>query len=294
LAGVSIVKAILGIHRAAPLRWVGNGFPVHTLFSYEDLGEQLSPFLLLDHAGPAEFAPTEHTRGVAEHPHRGFETVTIVYEGELEHHDSAGNGGRIGAGDVQWMTAAGGLMHEENHSESFARRGGTLEMAQLWVNLPARSKMSRPSYQTLLAKQIPSIDLPRQAGALRVIAGEYAGRKGPARTFTAMHVWDMRLHEDGQLSVPVTPGYSTAVAVLSGRVLINAAERAEADSVVVFERAGDELLLKGETGTRMLLLSGQPLNEPIVGYGQFVMNTPEEIQQAISDLHRGHFGRPVP
>ena len=196
------MRTILAVHRAAPTHWVGNGFPVRTLFSYEELGEELSPFLMLDHAGPMKFPPTEYTRGVGEHPHRGFETVTIVYDGEIEHQDSAGNGGRIGAGDVQWMTAAGGIQHEENHSKDFARSGGTLEMAQLWVNLPARSKMSPAGYQTLLDKDIPSISLPQEAGTLRVIAGEYAGQKGPARTFTAMNVWRSEEHTS-ELQSPI-------------------------------------------------------------------------------------------
>lgn len=284
------MRTILGVHRAAPPHWVGNGFPVRTLFSYEGLGEELSPFLMLDHAGPMKFSPTESTRGVGEHPHRGFETVTIVYDGELEHHDSAGNGGRIGAGDVQWMTAGGGIMHEENHARDFARRGGTLEMAQLWVNLPARSKMSPPGYQTLLDQDIPSISLPQEAGTVRVIAGEYAGQKGPARTFTAMNVWDLRLRAGGQVNVPVPQGHSAAVVVLKGRVLVNGTEKAETDDIVVFERDGGEVALNAEADTKLLLLSGEPLNEPIVGYGPFVMNTPEEIQQAIDDLHRGDFG----
>jgi redox-sensitive bicupin YhaK (pirin superfamily) len=174
------MRKIVEIHRAGPPHWVGDGFPVRSVFTYDGLGEALSPFLLLDHAGPAQFSPTDRARGVGEHPHRGFETVTIVYEGEVEHRDSAGNGGRIGPGDVQWMTAASGILHEEYHSRDFARTGGTFEVAQLWVNLPARSKMAPPEYQTLLNQDIPAVTLPDNAGVLRVIAGEFNGRKGPA------------------------------------------------------------------------------------------------------------------
>ena len=285
------MRTILGIHRAAPLHWVGNGFPARTLFTYERLGEALSPFLMLDHAGPVEFPPAEYTRGVGEHAHRGFETVTIVFEGEIEHRDSAGNSGRIGPGDVQWMTAARGIMHEEFHSLDFAGRGGTLHIAQLWVNLPARSKMSAPKYQTLLAQEIPTLDLPEVRGALRVIAGDYAGTLGPARTFTPVNVWDVRLRADARWSLPIAAGQTASIAVLSGTIVVNHVERVGADSVVVFERDRGEIIVDVDVDAHLLVLSGQPLNEPIAGYGPFVMNTAEEIQQAITDLHRGEFGQ---
>jgi quercetin 2,3-dioxygenase len=180
----SAMKRVMAVHGSPAGHWVGDGFPVRSLFSYHTLGKELSPFLLLDYAGPAEFAPAERPRGVGEHPHRGFETVTIVYQGEVEHRDSAGNGGRIGPGDVQWMTAAAGLMHEEFHSRRFTREGGTMEMAQLWVNLPAKDKGSAPHYQPIVARDIPGVDLPDGAGRVRVIAGNYEGRRGPARTYT--------------------------------------------------------------------------------------------------------------
>ena len=187
------MKEILGVHGAPPRHWVGDGFPVRSLFSYADMGQQLSPFLLLDYAGPAEFAPTTGRRGVTGHPHRGFETVTIVYQGEVEHRDSTGSGGTIGPGDVQWMTAGAGILHEEFHSERFAKTGGTLEMVQLWVNLPAKDKMTAPRYQTLLDRDIPVVDLPHHAGHLRLIAGEYSAQRGPARTFSPIDVRDVRL-----------------------------------------------------------------------------------------------------
>jgi redox-sensitive bicupin YhaK (pirin superfamily) len=174
------MKQVLSILRKPPVHWVGDGFPVRTVFSFDTLGYRISPFLLLDYAGPAKFAPADKPRGVDEHPHRGFETVTIVYQGELEHRDSAGNRGRISPGDVQWMTAASGVVHEEKHSPEFTRRGGTLEMAQLWLNLPSRFKMGPPAYQTILDRDIPSVELPNDAGRVRVIAGEFGGVKGPA------------------------------------------------------------------------------------------------------------------
>ncbi len=285
------MRKIVEIHRAAPPHWVGDGFPVRSVFSYDGLGEALSPFLLLDHAGPARFSPTDHRRGVGEHPHRGFETVTIVYEGEVEHHDSAGNGGRIGPGDVQWMTAASGILHEEYHSRDFARNGGTFEVAQLWVNLPARFKMAPPGYQTLLNRDIPEVKLPGGAGALRVIAGEFQGNKGPARTFTPINVWDVRLSAGAHVELPVPEGHGLALVVLQGKVGVNEAETAAADEVVIFERGEGGITLDAKAETKVLLLSGEPLNEPIAGHGPFVMNTYEEIQQAFADYHHGRLGK---
>lgn len=287
------MRTIVEIHRAGPQHWVGDGFPVRSVFSYDGLGKELSPFLLLDHAGPARFSPTDRLRGVGEHPHRGFETVTIVYEGELEHRDSAGNGGRIGAGDVQWMTAASGILHEEYHSHDFARAGGTLEMAQLWVNLPARSKMAPPGYQSLLDRDIPAVKLESETGVLRVIAGEYQGHQGPARTFTPINVWDLRLQAQGHANLPLPDGHTVALVVLQGKVRVNGAETADAEEVVVFERGQGEITVEANTDAKVLLLSGEPLNEPIVGQGPFVMNTHDEIQQAFADYHQGRLGKAV-
>ncbi|HTE15296.1 MAG TPA: pirin family protein [Burkholderiales bacterium] len=289
------MRKIASIHRAGSQHWVGDGFPVRSIFSYDGLGKELSPFLLLDHAGPAKFAPTAGQRGVGEHPHRGFETVTIVYEGELEHRDSAGNGGRIGPGDVQWMTAASGILHEEYHSHDFARTGGTLEMAQLWVNLPARSKMAAPGYQTVLDQDIPAVTLDGDAGVLRVIAGDYRSHKGPAKTFTSMNVWDLRLRAGGNVTLPLAEGHTVALVVLKGKVRINGSETADAEEVVVFERGQGqgEISVEASTDAKVLLLSGEPFNEPIVGNGPFVMNTYEEIEQAYTDYHQGRLGKAV-
>lgn len=288
------MRTIAAIQRAAPVHWVGNGFPARTLFSYERFGPALSPFLMLDHAGPTDFPPSEIPRGVGQHAHRGFETVTLVFEGEVEHRDSAGNSGHIGPGDVQWMTAAGGLMHEEHHSHDFSRRGGTLHAVQLWVNLPARAKMSQPAYQTLSAASIPRTDLPDGRGSLRIVAGAYDNRRGPARTFTPLNVWDVCASADARWSVPIAAGQTGALAVLSGMIVVNHAERVGADNIVVFDRDQGEIVIDVENDAHLLVLSGEPLNEPIVGHGPFVMNTTEEIQQAITALHRGDFGQVRP
>ncbi len=285
------MKKILGVYDAPAQHWVGDGFPVRSLFSYNSQGQQLSPFLLLDHAGPHRFGPAARPRGVGEHPHRGFETVTIVYDGEVEHRDSTGAGGRIGPGDVQWMTAAAGILHEEFHSHAFTRAGGTLEMVQLWVNLPAKDKMSPPTYQTLLDRDIPAVALADDAGTLRVIAGEYAGRRGPARTFTPIDVWDLRLHAGRSAHFTVTEGHTLALVVLHGTLLVNDGEVARAGQMVLLDRTGTGLSLEANSEASVLLLGGEPIDEPIVGYGPFVMNTSAEIEQAMQDFGSGRFGR---
>ena len=285
------MKNIIGIYTSPHMHWVGDGFPVRTLFSYDNLAKHFSPFLLLDHAGPAEFTPTTERRGVGQHPHRGFETVTIVYKGELEHRDSTGSGGKIGAGDVQWMTAASGILHEEFHSEGFAKSGGTLEMVQLWVNLPARDKMADPGYQTLLDADIPSIALKNNAGRLRLIAGEFDGQTGPARTFTPIDVWDLRLNGGQALTLDLHEGRNTALVILRGTVQVNGLESVGEGQLVLFERQGDQLSLQASADAVVLLLSGEPIDEPIVGHGPFVMNTEQEIHQAFADFQSGRFGR---
>lgn len=285
------MKNIIGIYTSPHMHWVGDGFPVRTLFSYDNLAKHISPFLLLDHAGPAEFTPTTERRGVGQHPHRGFETVTIVYKGELEHRDSTGSGGKIGAGDVQWMTAASGILHEEFHSEGFAKSGGTLEMVQLWVNLPARDKMADPGYQTLLDADIPSIALKNNAGRLRLIAGEFEGQTGPARTFTPIDVWDLRLNGGQALTLDLHEGRNTALVILRGTVQVNGLESVGEGQLVLFERQGDQLSLQASADAVVLLLSGEPIDEPIVGHGPFVMNTEQEIHQAFADFQSGRFGR---
>ncbi|MBT1266193.1 pirin family protein [Pseudomonas sp. VS38] len=285
------MKKIIGIYTSPRAHWVGDGFPVRTLFSYDTMGKQISPFLLLDHAGPAAFTPTEQRRGVGQHPHRGFETVTIVYKGEVEHRDSTGAGGTIGPGDVQWMTAARGIIHEEFHSEAFARSGGALEMVQLWVNLPARDKMTDAGYQTILDGDIPTLPLADNAGSLRLIAGEFDGVKGPARTFTPIDVWDMRLKAGRSVTLDLHAGRNTALVILRGTVRINGTEVAREGQLALFERDGTQLRLESSDDAMVLLLSGEPIDEPIVGHGPFVMNTEQEIHQAFADYQSGQFGQ---
>jgi redox-sensitive bicupin YhaK (pirin superfamily) len=285
------MKKVLGVYSAPRPHWVGDGFPARSLFSYSTHGQHLSPFLLLDYAGPYRFEPTDQRRGVGQHPHRGFETVTIVYEGELEHHDSTGAGGHISAGDVQWMTAGAGILHEEYHAPSFARSGGTLDMVQLWVNLPATDKMATPGYQTLLDRDIPRVALPDGAGTVRVIAGSFEGHAGPARTFTPMDVWDLRLKQGHQTPLEVAAGRTLALVVLKGSVTVNDQQVAHEAQLVMLDRDGRGVSIVADTDATVLLLSGEPIDEPIVGYGPFVMNTDAEIAQAMRDFNSGRFGR---
>ena len=285
------MKELAFIKRSNEKHWVGDGFPVRSIFSYNDIAEEMSPFLLMDHAGPANFPATSHQLGVGQHPHRGFETVTIVYEGGVSHKDSSGGGGTIGPGDVQWMTAASGLIHEEYHSPAFAKQGGAFEMVQLWVNLPARDKMTAPGYQGITAGEIPQVALPEGAGEVRVIAGNYDDTHGPARTFTPMNVWDMRLNAHHQVSLDLPEGHTTALFVIKGAIRLGNHHSVRTAELAVMERRGSQLVIDVEADTTLLLLNGAPLNEPIVGHGPFVMNTHEEIIQAINDYNSGRFGQ---
>ncbi len=289
-AATQTAKALRRIHRSSDTHWVGNGFPVRSVFDYNGLGREMSPFLLLDYATPHEFSPGNERRGVGAHPHRGFETVTVAYQGELEHRDSSGGGGKIGPGDVQWMTAAGGIVHEEIHSAEFTRNGGTLEMVQLWVNLPAKFKGEKPGYQTLSKSDIPEVPLPNDAGQLRVIAGEFDGRRGPARTFTPILLGDLRLRHGKSVRVPVPAGFTTALLVRNGEVHVGNGDRATDGDLAVFERTGDWIEVRADADARLLLLAGEPILEPVVGHGPFVMNSRAEIQQAFEDYQLGRMG----
>jgi quercetin 2,3-dioxygenase len=277
------MKNVLSIHRQSEGHWVGDGFPVHTVLDYQRHPE-LSPFLLLDHAGPADFAPAEKARGVGWHPHRGFETVTVVLDGEVDHQDTAGNGGRIRTGDVQWMTAGSGLLHKEMHSDAFTRRGGRFQALQLWVNLPAKSKMTPPRYQTLLAADIPVVD------SVRVIAGEFRGVRGPARTFTPVNLLEAHLRAGQQLRLNLRDGFNAALYIVQGRTSVNG-EAANEGELVVLDRKGDEVLIDGVSEATVFVMNGAPIDEPVAGYGPFVMNTAQEIQQAFRDYHAGGLGR---
>ena len=284
------MKKVLGRYGNDRGHWVGDGFPVRSLFSYDSVGKQVSPFLLLDYAGPHNFEPTTARRGVGQHPHRGFETVTIVYDGEVEHRDSTGQGGVIGPGDVQWMTAGGGILHEEFHSPAFARTGGPFRMVQLWVNLPAKDKMTRPGYQSILNADIPSVALPDNAGTARIIAGAMDGSKGPASTFTPINVWDVRLNQDAETTLNLPEGHTAIVVVLSGRVTVNGDQPAGAAEALLLDRKGDSVTLHADADATLLILTGEPIDEPIVGYGPFVMNSEDEIRTAITDFNSGRFG----
>ncbi|CAH0064785.1 MAG TPA: quercetin 2,3-dioxygenase [Pseudomonas sp.] len=285
------MKRVTGTYSAPRPHWVGDGFPARSMFSYNTHGQHLSPFLLLDYVGPYSFAPSDTPRGVGQHPHRGFETVTIVYEGEVAHRDSTGAGGTIGPGDVQWMTAASGILHEEFHTPEFSRRGGTLDMVQLWVNLPAQDKMGAPGYQTLLDAQIPSVELPDGAGRVRVIAGRFDNHAGPARTHTPMDVWDIRLRQGHHAELPVADGRTLALVVLKGTVRFNSGQPVGEAQLVTFDRSGEDVFVDADSDATVLLLSGEPIDEPVVGYGPFVMNSQAEIAQAVNDFNSGRFGQ---
>lgn len=281
------MKKVLGVYSAPRPHWVGDGFPVRSMFSYNSHGKQLSPFLLLDHAGPIDFNPAKKPRGVGQHPHRGFETVTIVYKGEVAHHDSTGQGGLIGPGDVQWMTAGAGILHEEFHSEEFTRTGGAMEMVQLWVNLPAKDKMTAPGYQAIRNADIPVVALPDQAGTVRVIAGSFDGHAGPAHTFSPMNVWDLRLAQGGVTELTLPDGWNSALIVLHGTVLVNGETVSRESQMVLLDASGSKVALEANNDGVVLLLSGEPIDEPIVGHGPFVMNSEEEIVQAFTDFKNG-------
>lgn len=289
------MKSVSFIQRNTQGHWVGDGFPVRTLFSYNDDPAAFSPFLMLDYGGPVVFEPTTHRRGVGAHPHRGFETVTIVYDGEVTHRDSSGGGGTIGPGEVQWMTAAAGIVHEEFHSEAYARRGGPFRMVQLWVNLPARDKMAPPGYQGITAAQIPTLPLTdasgADAGTVRPIAGGFDGATGPAKTFTAMQVWDVQLKAGHTVTLPAPEGHTTVPLVYQGRVKTADGQEAGDAEMIVYTRDGEGVQLTALADTTLLWLCGEPIDEPVVGYGPFVMNTPQEIQQAFVDFQSGRMGR---
>ncbi|USA46759.1 pirin family protein [Acinetobacter sp. C26M] len=284
------MKKILGVYQNKHMHWVGDGFPVYNLFSYDRLGQSLSPFLLLDYAAPYRFDPTTAQHGVGSHPHRGFETVTIAYKGEVTHKDSSGGGGTIKAGDVQWMTAGGGILHQEFHSPEFAHQGGLFEMVQLWVNLPAHSKMTPAKYQAIEADQIQHIKLDDAGSEMRVIAGQYQDTAGAATTFSPVNVWDGTIVQGQEHTFYATEGHTALLVLLSGQVILNESQSIEAPSLVVLSREEIDFSIKAEQDSKFLILTGQPLNEPIEGYGPFVMNSKAEIVEAVRDFNSGKFG----
>ncbi len=268
--------------------WVGDGFPVRSLFSYHGDTDAISPFLLFDYAGPWNFEPTSgEPRGVGQHPHRGFETVTIVYDGEVSHRDSTGGGGTIGTGEVQWMTAGSGIIHEEFHSPGFSKTGGPFRMVQLWVNLPAKDKMAPAEYQAITRDMIPEVTL--DGGRARIIAGELSDTKGPARTFSPVNLWDVRLDADAEITLPLPDGHTSMIAVLSGHVTIDGKGVGEAE-IARFSVDGEGVTVKADGDAMLLVLTGEPIDEPVVGHGPFVMNSEAEIRQAFTDFNSGRFG----
>jgi redox-sensitive bicupin YhaK (pirin superfamily) len=285
-------RQIDAIYAASPPHWVGDGFRVRGYFSaIRDAQRKLSPFLLLDYHAPHDYAPTTNPRrGVGPHPHRGFETVTLAFQGSVAHHDSAGNGGVIGPGDVQWMTAGSGILHREYHEEQFARRGGTMHMAQIWVNLPRAHKLEAPRYQTLPAEGMGQVALPDEAGLVRVIAGQYAGTRGPAKTFTPVTMLDVRLNAGGRFEHALPARHNAALLVMKGELAIDEQARATSESLVLFAHEGERIALQARSAAHLLVLAGEPIDEPVVAYGPFVMNSEREIEQAITDFERGRFG----
>lgn len=283
------VKKLKFTRKRSGMHWVGDGFPVVSVFSYDELGKELDPFLLLDYAEPYTFEPGYAKRGVAAHPHRGFETVTFAFQGEIAHRDSTGSGGLIGPGDVQWMTAGSGLLHEEFHSETFTKSGGIFRMAQLWVNLPAKHKNTPPRYQSIGKGDIPVVNLPDEAGQLRVVAGRFGDTAGPAETFTPIDLWDLYLRGGRCVTLPVPDGHTTAVLVMSGQVSSDQTNLGPS-LLAVFEREGTEIKLSVERDSQLLLMGGEPIGEPIVGHGPFVMNSREEIVEAFRDYEAGSMG----
>lgn len=269
---------------------VGDGFRVFNYIPGANIPQQrISPFLLLDFNAEYDFGPSDHIRGVDVHPHKGFETVTIAYKGSIAHHDSSGNSGIINSGDVQWMTAGDGILHKEYHEETFSKTGGPFEMVQLWVNLPKKDKSTPAHYQALTADGMGKVELPDQAGVVNVIAGNFNGVAGPAETYTPLNLFDIKLNEGGELTTNITAGHNTALLVVNGSIEVNG-EIAGEHSFVLFENKGEEIQIKANQKSVILLLSGEPINEPIVSYGPFVMNTEQEIHQAIDDFNSGKFG----
>lgn len=281
-------KPLIGTYSPGSIHMVGNGFHVRNLFPSNDLGEHLSPFLLLDYAGPSTYGPTQEPRGVGEHPHRGFETVTICYQGRIAHRDSAGHSGVIGPGDVQWMTAGSGVVHEEMHEKDFAAAGGTLQMVQLWVNLPKAHKMTSPKYQDITKDRIPVVEV---GGArVRVIAGEFQGQRGPAETFSPLNVWDVQVPAGERLEFELPAGQNAGWVVLDGATSVNGSESVSDAQMAWLDPEGRSVQVQAEADTRAVFLSGEPLGDPVVSHGPFVMTSQAEIVQAIRDYQSGKMG----
>lgn len=270
--------------------WVGNGFKVHNFFPYLLDEQRMSPFFLLDYNAKMFFPPSDTPQGVGSHPHRGIETVTVAYYGKVAHHDSTGNGGVISEGDLQWMTAGGGILHKEYHEKEFNKSGGDLQMAQIWINLPQKAKWTPPKYQTLMHEHLPKFQLPGDAGVVEVIAGNYQGLDGIASTFSPIEMYNIKLKDKGQIEMNLPSHYNTGILLVQGSAKINDNTIAPADHFILFGNDGEKITLQTQDDTILLVLSGEPLNEPIAAGGPFVMNTHDEIAQAYRDFYEGKFG----
>ncbi|MES2762764.1 MAG: pirin family protein [Bacteroidota bacterium] len=270
--------------------FVGDGFRVHNFIPYKLDMQRMSPFIMLDYGSKFYFPPADKPRGVNVHPHRGFETVTIAYKGKVAHNDSSGNSGVISEGDVQWMTAASGILHKEFHEENFSKTGGDFQMVQLWVNLPAKDKMSKPKYQGITNQQIQKVELPDNGGEIEVIAGQYKETKGTASTFTPVHLFNVKLNKGTSTDFSFPSNYNTALLVVEGKVTVNGTETVPTDHFVVFQNNAEAFTVEASENAIVLILSGEPINEPIAAQGPFVMNTRAEIVQAIEDFNMGKFG----
>jgi redox-sensitive bicupin YhaK (pirin superfamily) len=283
-------KKVEAVISAPPFHMVGDGFRVHNFIPGRYSMERMSPFIMLDYGSKHYFSPTDKPRGVDVHPHRGFETVTIAYKGKVAHHDSAGNSGIIGEGDVQWMTAASGVLHKEYHEENFSKQGGDFQMVQLWVNLPAKYKMSKPKYQEITNDTISKVQLENNEGVIEVIAGEYQHVKGSAETFTPVNLLNSKLNKGGKASFSFPAHYNTFIIVLEGKVVLNELNNVDYNCMAVFSNDGTDFTIEAQEDSIVLVLSGEPINEPIFAHGPFVMNTREEIVQAFNDFQNGKFG----
>lgn len=284
-------RGVEGVLPPTNTHMVGDGFQVKNFFpNGRGFEERMSPFFLLDFNAEVNFPPSDIARGVGVHPHRGIETITFAYKGSVAHHDSAGNSGVINPGDVQWMTAGGGVLHKEYHEKNWDKKGGAFEMVQLWINLPKKHKMTPAKYQSIVHAKKPKIDLPNKAGSVHVVAGEYKGTKGVASTFSPVNIYDMYLNAGGEVDFTLPGGFNSGILVVDGNIVVNENTKVPENNYVQFKNEEGQIHIKAESKTILLVLSGEPLNEPYVGYGPFVMNTEEEIRQAIEDYNAGKFG----
>ncbi len=287
-------KRLLRVVESQSAYWVGDGFPVRNLFPSNPLGADISPFLMLDYAGPHEFAPSDKARGGGEHPHRGFETVSIAYQGSVGHRDSAGNAGVIRPGDVQWMTAASGVVHEELHEADFVKRGGVLEMIQLWVNLPRSHKMSAPRYQSLTSANIPNAKLDEQGSEIRIIAGNWNDHPGGAQTVTPIELYDLRLKKGAHFDLKIPAAMNTALFLLKGAISIEGKSIEGEAKLALFSMTGESIMIGAQADSTILVLAGEPIDEPVAQMGPFVMNSRPELLQAVEDYRSGKMGHLTP